>query len=154
MTSPRQRLAATRLLSPDLVALAEEPSARDDEEIGIAPDRRRKGREWASQLHDFEGGGIEHFQPRRAVELDRLDAAVRADGHGEAQVAVELAARLGRVVDGAPALNLGAPILLVLGEAVFGGVGTDELLARALLVVVDLLVDLRLQAHGGQREIG
>src|SRR5258708_39878338 len=100
---------APRLLGPDLVALAEEPSAGKDEQMGIAPDRRREDRDWASQLHDLEGGGIEYFQPRRAVELDRLDAAVRADGHGEAQVAVELAARLGRVVDGAPALDLGAP---------------------------------------------
>src|SRR6267142_7059327 len=142
MTSARQRLVATRLLGPDLVARAEEPSARDDEQIGIAPDRRRERGERARHLHDLEGGGIEYLQARRAVEFDRLDAAVGADRHREAQVAVELAARLGRIVHRAEALDLGAPILLVLGEAVFGGVGADELLARALLVVVDLPVDL------------
>jgi hypothetical protein len=41
-----------------------------------------------------------------------------------------------------------------LRKAVLGGVRADELLARPFLVVIDLLVDLRLEAHGGEREIG
>jgi len=80
------------------------------------PDRRRERGERARHLHDLEGGGIEYLQARRAVEFDRLDAAVGADRHREAQVAVELAARLGRIVHRAEALDLGAPILLVLAK--------------------------------------
>ena len=59
--------------------------------------------------------------------------------------AVELAARLGRVVERAHALDLDAPVFLVLREAVLARVGADEALARALLVVLVWRVDLRLQ---------
>src|SRR5881397_396142 len=37
---------------------------------------------------------------------------------------------------------------------VFGGARADEFLARALLVFLDLLVDLRLEPHRGQRQVG
>src|SRR5262245_497800 len=115
------------LLSPDLVALAEEPSSSDHQQIGVAPDVGREGGERRRHAHDLERRGVEHLEARGAVELDRLHAAVGADGHGEAQVAVDPAARLGRIVQRADALDLHAPVLFVLRETVFRGIGADEL---------------------------
>src|SRR5687768_15591256 len=142
------------LLSPDLVALAEEPSSGDDQEVGVAPDARRKRGERRRHAHDLERRGVEHLEPRGAVELARSDVAVGPDGHREAQVAVDLAAGLGGIVDRADALHLEPPVLLVLREAVLRGIRADELLAGALLVLLDLAVDLRLQAHRREREVG
>src|SRR5207248_2990682 len=104
--------------------------------------------------HDLERRGVEYLETGRAVELHRVNAAVGPDGHRESQVAVQFAAGLRRIVDRAEPLDLGAPLLLVVREAVFRGVGADEFLARPLLVVVDLLVDLRLEPHRRKREIG
>src|SRR4029079_7198385 len=70
------------------------------------------------------------------------------------EAAVELAARFVRVIIGADALHLGAPVFLVLREAVLAGVRADELAARALLVLLDLPVDLRLQPHRGEAQVG
>src|SRR5687768_9607072 len=151
MSAYRSRIA---LFSPDLVALAEEPSSRDDQEVRVAPDVGRERRIRGRHLHDLERCGVEHLQPGGAVELDRLDAAVGPDGYREPQVAVDPAARFGGIVDRPDALHFYPPVLFVLREAVLGGVRADELLARALLVFVDLAVDLRLQAHRREREVG
>src|SRR5687768_12783882 len=140
MTAYRSLIA---LFSPDLVALAEEPSPGDDQEIGIALDVGREGGEWGRHAHDLECRGVEHFQARRAVELDRFHAAIGSNRNREAQVAVDLAARLGRVVQRADALDLHAPVFLVLRKAIFARVGADKALARPFLVFVDLAVDLR-----------
>src|SRR4026209_2581325 len=99
-----QRSGTIALLCPDLVALAEEPGAGDHQEVGVAPDVGRENGERHRHAHDLERGGVQRLQPRGAVELDRLDRAVGTDGDGEAQVAVELAARLGGIVEGADAL--------------------------------------------------
>src|ERR671925_1473879 len=88
-----------RLLSPDLVALAEEPSSGDDQEVGVAADVGRERGERRRHAHDLERGRVEHAEPGRAVELDRLDVAVGLDRDREPQVAVDLAARFGRVVE-------------------------------------------------------
>src|SRR5262245_47199180 len=64
------------LFSPDLVALAEEPSSRDDQEIGVAPDVGRELGERRRHAHDLERRGVEHLEAGRAVELDRLHVAI------------------------------------------------------------------------------
>src|SRR5687768_4459124 len=100
MTAYRSLIA---LFSPDLVALAEEPSSGDDQEIGVALDVRREGGKRGRHAHDLERRGVEDFEARRAVEFDRFDAAVGPDGDGQAQVAVDPAARLGGIVQRADA---------------------------------------------------
>src|SRR5688500_12998690 len=135
------------LLSPDLVALAEKPSPGNHQEIRIAPDIGRERGERRRHAHDLRGGGVEHLQARRTVEVERPDAAVGGQRDRVLQVAVEPAARRGGIVERADALDLGAPVLFVLRETVLGGARADEFLARALLVFLYLLVDLRLQPH-------
>src|ERR1043165_7783354 len=159
--SAPERLAAVdglprddRLFGPDPVAPAEEPGARDHEQVRIATDRWREGGERPRHAHDLECRRIEQLEARGAVELDRVDAAVRTEGDGKTEIAIDLAAGFGRIVDRPHALHLGAPVLLVLGEAVLRGVGADEFLTRTLLVVVERLVDLSLQAHGGKGKVG
>src|SRR5438105_15341875 len=105
------------LFGPELVAATEKPGPRDDQKVGVAADVGRKGRKRPGELDDLERGTIEHFEARGAVELDAVDAAVGADRHRESQVAVDLAARVGGVVHRSPALDLGAPVLLVLRQA-------------------------------------
>ena len=85
--------------------------------------------------------------PRRAVDLDVLDAAVAADRHRQQQAAVELerARRLG-IVEVADALDLGPPVLDVAREPVFLGARADEAALRPLLVDLDVLRDARLDA--------
>src|SRR6185436_18560519 len=87
------------LFSPDLVALAEEPSSRDDQEVGVAPDIGRERGERPRHAHDLERRRVQHLEAGRTVELDRLDVAVGADGDREPQIAVDPAARFGRVVE-------------------------------------------------------
>src|ERR1700752_1995803 len=97
------------LLRPDLVALGEEPRARNDEEIGVTPDRRRKSRVRAGHAYDLERRGVEYLEARGPVELDRVDAAVWPYRHREPQVPVELTASFSRIVHSADALDLRTP---------------------------------------------
>src|SRR3954468_15249918 len=156
MADDRVALAHGRLLrlSPDLVALTEEPGARDDQEVGVAPDVGGKRGERRGHFYDAKGGGVEHLESGRPIELDRLDRSVGSDRHGQPEVAICLAARFGRIVDAADALDLHPPVLFVLRESIFGAARTDELLSRPLLVFVDLAVDLRLKPHGRERKVG
>src|SRR5260221_14532912 len=100
---------APRLLRPDLVALREEPGPCDDEQIGVAADRGRKGGVGRGHAHDAESGGVQYLEARRAVELDPVNPAVRTNAHRQPPVAVQLAARPPRGGHRADALELSAP---------------------------------------------
>src|ERR1051326_2845332 len=62
-----------RLFGPDPVAPAEEPGARDHEQVRIATDRWREGGERPRHAHDLECRRIEQLEARGAVELDRSE---------------------------------------------------------------------------------
>src|SRR5258706_56829 len=111
-----------RSFGPDLVALAEEPGARDDEDVGVAPDVGRESGEGRRHAHDLERGVIEQLQARGALQLDLLDRTVGKDVHRQSQVAIELTARPGGKIEGADSLDLVAPVFLVLREAILHGV--------------------------------
>src|SRR5215470_8520158 len=104
------------LAGPDLVALREEPGSRDRQQVGVLADVRRESAVGPRVARDAQRCGIEDFEARGLLELDRLHRAVGADRDREPQHAVELAARLRRIVDRAVLLDLLAPGFLVLRE--------------------------------------
>ncbi len=88
---------------------------------------------------------------RRAIYFNAGDRPVAPESHRQNQCAVELApSRLG-IIERADAFDLAAPLLDVLGKAVFVGARADELLARSLVVLVELLADRAFEAGHGQR---
>src|SRR5690349_242511 len=115
-------LAATWLLGEDLVGAREGPRARDVEDVRVRADVGGEALEGRGQAHDADRRLVEDLVPRRAVDLDALHLAVGLDGDGELQRPVELA-RLGflGIVEVADALDLEAPVVDVLREAILGG---------------------------------
>src|SRR5262249_19118231 len=146
--------AGFRSVAEDPVTARKGPGARDDEDIGFLADVWREFGIRRGEPDDLLRGGVENLVTGGALEIHRGDRAVGIDRNRQHEAAVDLAARPLGVVQIAEVLDFLAPAIDVERVANLAGPRAYEVLARTLVVLLDLARDLRFHARDDHRAVG